>query len=364
MPDLKVAIVGCGKIADQHLLAIRRLGGARVVGVCDRESLLAEQLGERYEVDYRTDDVSRLLYDLKPDIVHITAPPQSHYDLALKCLEAGSHVYVEKPFTVNTDEAVSLLNFAEKHALKVTVGHNLQFAPENMEARALIRRGFLGGSPVYIESYYTYNFLNDSYAIALLGDDAHWVRCLPGQLLHNIISHAVARIAEFLEDTDPQLSIIAYTSPALKRMGEKRLIDELRVHIFDRNNMTGLLVFSSQLSPPVNRFRIYGPKNSLEIDNHHRTLVRLENKSYKSYLNYFMYPMVMAKEHLRCSINNISKFMRCEFHDDSGMTSLIQNFYASVRNKGPLPIRYKEIISTCRIMDRIFEYMANEKMSV
>jgi predicted dehydrogenase len=361
MLDLKVAIVGCGKIADQHVMAIKRIAGARILGVCDQEPLMAEQLAERYGIPFHTDNVARLLSELAPDIVHLTTPPQSHHDLGIKCLEAGCHIYVEKPFTVDTDEALSLINSAIQRERKVTVGHNLQFTLENREARALIRSGFLGGPPVHIESYYTYNFLNDSYAKALLGDESHWVRRLPGQLLHNIISHAVARIAEYLEGTDPRVSVISYTSPALRQMGELQMIDELRAHIFNGANLSALLVFSSQLAPPVNRCRIYGSKNSLEIDNHHRTLTRLENKSYKSYLNYFLYPMVMAKEHLQSSAKNMFRFVRSEFHDDSGLTNLIESFYKAVRNQGPLPISYREIISTCRIMDHLFDHIGKRK---
>ena len=50
-----------------------------------------------------------------------------------------------------------------------------------------------------MESYYCYDLTDPGYARALLGDKQHWVRQLPGQLLHNIISHGIARIAEFLE---------------------------------------------------------------------------------------------------------------------------------------------------------------------
>ena len=47
---LRIAIIGCGKIADQHLLAFRRIGGGEVVALCDREVLMANQLGERFGI--------------------------------------------------------------------------------------------------------------------------------------------------------------------------------------------------------------------------------------------------------------------------------------------------------------------------
>lgn len=357
MNNLRVALVGCGKIADQHMAVVKRISGAQIVGVCDHEKMMADQLADRFGVGFSTNNLKRLLESLKPDIVHITTPPQSHYDLSLRCLEAGCHLYVEKPFTLTTEEAVSIINFAVKRKLKVTAGHNYQYTWENIEARDLVKSGYLGGRPILIESYYTYNFVGDPFALALLGDKEHWVRKLPGRLLHNIISHAVARIAEFMEEDNPFVSVLGYTSPALKAMGEVKIKDELRVNIFDGANMSAMLTFSSQFSPPVNKFRLYGVINSLEVDNFNRTITRMKDKNYKSYARYFAQPILLAQEYFRNSFKNISRFLLARFHDDSGLTNLIEAFYDAVRGQRPLPISYREIILTSRIMDSIFQQL-------
>ena len=360
MTRLRVAIVGCGKIADQHVWAIKRTGLAEVVGVCDSELLMSEQLAERASVPHFAADLGQLIADARPDVVHITTPPQSHYALAAQCLEAGCHVYVEKPFTLNTEEALRLIRLAQASGLKLTAGHNLQFTWESMEARDLVKSGYLGGAPVYIESYYTYNLANPGYAKALLGDRSHWVRHLPGKLLHNIISHGIARIAEFMETDAPIVSAIGYSSPTLRSIGESDVIDELRVHISDGTNMTGSFVFSSQMSPPMNGFRLYGPQNSLLVDNVHHTLIRSRQKNYKSYLNYFVPPVAIAREYLRNSRRNVGRFLRSQFHDDSGMKALTEAFYRSVIDDCPLPISYREILLTSKIMDSIFEQLRRE----
>jgi len=360
MSRLRVAIVGCGKIADQHVAAINRTGLADVVGSCDAELLMAEQLAERSSIAHFSADLSQLIRDARPNVVHITTPPQSHYALTAQCLEAGCHVYVEKPFTLNTEEALCLIRTAQAKGLKLTAGHNLQFTWENMEARDLVRAGFLGGPPVYIESYYTYNFASPGYAKALLGDRNHWVRRLPGRLLHNIISHGIARIAEFMVTDAPVVSAHAYQSPLLQQIGETDVADELRVHVSDGANMTGSFVFSSQISPPMNGVRLYGPMNSLFVDNVHHTLVRSRHKRYKSYLNYFVPPVDYAREYFRNSRRNIGRFLRSQFHDDSGLKSLAEAFYLAVLDEAPLPISYREILLTSRIMDGIFAQLRSE----
>src|SRR3989449_10889923 len=67
---LKVAIVGCGKIADAHASQIQRIKGCEIVGVCDREPLMARQLHERFPVKRYFSDLTELLSDARPDVVH------------------------------------------------------------------------------------------------------------------------------------------------------------------------------------------------------------------------------------------------------------------------------------------------------
>ncbi len=55
-----------------------------------------------------------------------------------------------------------------------------------------------------MESYFPYG-LQDQYGQALLGDRNHWVRALPGKLLHNVISHGVCKIAEYWPDSSPKV---------------------------------------------------------------------------------------------------------------------------------------------------------------
>src|SRR5436189_1143732 len=151
---LRIAIIGCGKVADQHVHAIHRIPDCEIVSLCDRELLMAKQLGERCGVSACFCDLREMLDAASPDIIHITTPPQSHYSLARQCLESGSNVYLEKPFTITAREAESLIRMAERRDLKITAGHNLQFTPETLEMRQLVAQGFLGGKPVHLESQF------------------------------------------------------------------------------------------------------------------------------------------------------------------------------------------------------------------
>ncbi|HTA24090.1 MAG TPA: Gfo/Idh/MocA family oxidoreductase [Terriglobales bacterium] len=354
---LKVGIVGCGKIADDHASQIRRIKGCEIVGVCDREPLMARQLYERFPIKRYFSDVTELLNEAQPDVVHITTPPQSHFDVARLCLERNCHVYVEKPFTLYAEEARTLVALAERKALKMTVGHDDQFSNVARRMRSLVQSGYLGGTPVHMESYFCYDLSDPAYARALLGDKQHWVRRLPGQLLQNIISHGVARIAEFLTSDEPQVIAHGFVSPLLKSMGETELVDELRVIISEEERTTAYFTFSSQMRPSLHEFRVYGPLNGLIVDQDRELLIKLRGAKFKSYADKFIPPANLASQLLGNVRTNVRSFLGNKFHMKAGMKCLIESFYDSIVQDTPVPIPYREILLTAKIMDDIFDQL-------
>jgi len=252
-----VTLIGCGKVADQHVQAIQRISDCVIVGLCDRELLMAKQLGERIGVAECYSNLQKTLATVRPDVVHITTPPQSHFSLARQCLESGTHLYLEKPFTITATEAESLIDFAESRGLKITAGHNYLFTLEMLQMRRLIKAGFLGGPPIHLESYWSYELGDTSYVAPMLGNRNHWVRQLPGQLFHNIISHGIAKLAEFLDDELTEIAATAHQSEQLRSLGAQEVMDELRVLIRDKSGTTAFFTFfySSERTQSTSRLR-------------------------------------------------------------------------------------------------------------
>jgi predicted dehydrogenase len=218
--------------------------------------------------------------------------------------------------------------------------------------RELIKEGYLGGDPVHMESIWCYPFTDPGYAKAILGDNNHWIRSLPGKYLHDILGHGISRIAEFLKTDSPRVFAHGHISPLLKSIGED-IIDELRVIIYDNQNTSAYYSFSSQITPPIKQFRIYGPKKSLIIDNEHQTVIKV-SKNYTYYLNHFISPLSDAHQYLRNAKRNIIKFLKNDFYYESGRKYLIESFYRAISHNEPLPISYREILLTVKIMDEIF----------
>jgi len=354
---LKVAIVGCGKIADAHASQIHRIKGCEIVGVCDKEPLMARQLYERFPVKRYFSDLTALLSEAQPDVVHITTPPESHFEIARVCLEQGCHVYVEKPVTLRADEAQVLVARANERGLKLTAGHDAQFSHAARRMRTLVQSGYLGGRPVHMESYYGYDLGDSGYARALLGDRRHWIRRLPGGLLHNTMSHGIAAIAEFLTSDSPQVIAYGFVSPLLKGIDEREIVDELRVIIYEQECTTAYFTFSSQMRPSLHQFRVYGPKNGLLLDQDQESLIKLRGRRFKSYGEKFIPPVIFASQYLENLISSARTFLASDLHMTSGMKYLIECFYDSITRGTPVPIPYREILLTARIMDAIFDQL-------
>jgi predicted dehydrogenase len=186
------------------------------------------------------------------------------------------------------------------------------------------------------------------------------VRRLPGQLLHNIISHGIARIAEYISGDSLTILAHGFTSPRLRRMGERRLMDELRVTLCDSGGVTAYFTFSTQMRPALHQFRIYGPRNGLLLDQDNETLIQLRGDRFKSYAEHFLSPLVLARQYAGSTWRNVRRFLANDFQPKSGLKYLIDAFYGAIANGTVVPIPYREIVLTAHIMDEIFRQIAPE----
>ena len=99
---LKIGMVGAGHIARVHAESLSRIPDARIVGAFDAVSGKAESMPEQYGgTAYR--DLDSMLAEV--DAVYICTPPKFHREAAVRSVEAGVHVFCEKPLTVSLEDA-------------------------------------------------------------------------------------------------------------------------------------------------------------------------------------------------------------------------------------------------------------------
>jgi predicted dehydrogenase len=340
---LKVAIVGCGKVADQHVEEIAKLPQlARVVGVCDLEPLMAEQLASRFSIAAHFDEFTRLLEELRPDVVHVTTPPQSHLPLARRALDAGCHVFVEKPLALDYEQAVALVEHARRCGRKLTIGYTFLFDPVALAMRELVQDGVVG-DPVHVESYYGYP-LAGPYGKAVMADPSHWVHALPGGLFQNNIDHLLYKLVEFIHDDKP--GILAFGSVGRpQRFGDVRdaLLDELRI-LVRGNATTAYATFSANARPLMQLVRVYGTRNTLHVDYGSRVVTLEPSSKVPGAPGRLVPPFSLARQLVRAGARNVWRFARSEFHYLAGLSHLLRRFYESIRDDAEPPIAYRDML--------------------
>ena len=136
----RIAVAGCGYWGINLVRNFAGLGA--LAAVIDPRSGVAAEFSAKYQVAAR--DWSEALADPAIDAVAIAAPAEQHARMVTEALEAGKHVFVEKPLALRHAEGARLVGEAEKRSLVLMVGHLLQYHAAFIKMRALVREGALG----------------------------------------------------------------------------------------------------------------------------------------------------------------------------------------------------------------------------
>jgi virulence factor len=136
MDRIKVGVVGVGRMGQSHCRVFSSLRYAELVGVCDLNPEAGAAVAQRYQVAYYP-EVDGLLDDV--DAVAIVTPTPTHFGLAMRCLERGIHVLLEKPMTETLAEGQALTAAAEKSACVLQVGHIERFNPAYRELKNVLQ---------------------------------------------------------------------------------------------------------------------------------------------------------------------------------------------------------------------------------
>lgn len=137
---VRVAAIGCGYWGKNLVRNFAELGA--LAAVCDPDRDAARQLASRH--DTRVAELAAVLGDSAITAVAIAAPAALHAELTTRALEAGKHVFVEKPLALTVAEAEQLCVLAERRDRRLMVGHLLQYHPAFIKLRELVRDGTLG----------------------------------------------------------------------------------------------------------------------------------------------------------------------------------------------------------------------------
>lgn len=225
--SVRVALVGAGNIAKWvHLPNLRKIAGVSLHAVCSNNGPRSMSYAKRFGATYSCTDYDEILRDRDVDAVLIASRHQYHCAQALQALQAGKHVFLEKPLAITEDECRQLYRAACATDRQLTVGFNRRFAPYYMEIKNLVARrtgpiivSCRMNSPALSGRFWA---ADPEFGGAVVGEGCHFV-----DLLY------------WLLDSEP-LSVSAYSLPMGKNdpIGENNIAASFRFADGSIGNLT------------------------------------------------------------------------------------------------------------------------------
>lgn len=138
-----LGIIGAGNFTGAMILPVLKKLGANIKSIASSGGLTGTTLAKKYNIANSTTDYTTILDDREIDLVLVTTRHNSHASLVVNALEAGKHVFVEKPLALNGDELERILNIYQRSTTTLNVGFNRRFAPLAVKMKSLLGDGNL-----------------------------------------------------------------------------------------------------------------------------------------------------------------------------------------------------------------------------
>ncbi len=339
---MKAAVIGTGRIAKQHLLCLKELPGVEVAAVCDLWQPLAEAASERYGVGRWYTDHRRMLDEVKPDVVHVTTPPTSHFALAMDALNAGANVVVEKPATVKFDDLTTLRDLATRQKKLLIEDYNYLFNASVQKICRLIDAGEFG-EVTHVEVEICLDILGKGSPFTDR-NVPHACLLMPGGAIADFLSHLASLTWLF---AGPHKSVRTIWQ---KRKQDSPLpSDEMRA-LLDCERATASLLFSAHTQPDVFWLRVYGTKRraAANLFEPRLTVDRLHGGA-KPLMPLFN-GLQEAKDVRRSAIGGLWRKLSGGPGAYEGLWELLRRTYGSLQDGGEPPVSLKQIEDVNRLV--------------
>lgn len=331
---MKVAVFGCGRMGLHHVKAIGVVGVAELVGVADP---YADEKTVRAALPAAVKfyaDAAALLRELKPDIVHVVTPPDTHIAMARLALEHGAHVYVEKPFALSSSEARTLVDLAAQKGLKLCAGHQVLFQHSGQHYQKYLP---MLGKVVQIESYFSFKTVR-RVSGGLMS---------PVEQLVDILPHPIYLMLDALEASasGPAGSPCELKALEVDAEGEVRAL-------LKRGTAMAMVTVTLRGRPIESYLRIVGTNGSLWVDFVLSGITRLLGPG-ASAISAVFNPFIRARQIAFGTVANIYRMLTRKHKSYAGLAELIEAFHRSATDGKPSPVSPYAIAETVRLCELI-----------
>ena len=208
---LKIALIGCGRIAKRHaeLLGLGQVPGARLVSVCDIRSERAAGFGSQFNVPHYT-DFRAMMTEIRPDVAVVLTESGAHADHVTELAGFGRHIVVEKPMALTLDDADRMIRACSQNGVKLFVVKQNRFNLPILKLRNAITSGRFGKlvlGTVRVRWCRTQEYYNN--------DSWRGTWAMDGGVLANQASHHIDMLEWMMGDVE---SVYALSSTALVKI--------------------------------------------------------------------------------------------------------------------------------------------------
>jgi predicted dehydrogenase/nucleoside-diphosphate-sugar epimerase len=334
---LRVAILGGGRMAQKHATAVALQPLAELVAVAD-PFVPTDELKIRFGANIEAfQDARELLDRIKPDIVHIVTPPDSHFPLAQMCLNSGANVYVEKPFAMSAREAAEMMDLADAKGLRACAAHQVLFQRAGQLYQSHLP---IIGNIIHVESYFSFKPVRRR-------PDGGAPLSAVDQLV-DILPHPVYLL----------LSALPNAAEAMPELTALDVHPDGEVRAVIRSGETLCTLIVTLRGRPIESYlRVVGTNGSVEADFILGDIVKLLGPG-ASGPAVVVKPFSQAIQKFCGSAAGLARLLFRRQKSYPGLGELLELFYQSVAEKSAPPISRSAITQTVAICEQIAARLA------
>jgi 2-alkyl-3-oxoalkanoate reductase len=339
--SLRVALIGCGRISQLHIAALKSLSGVEIVALCDLDERRARPIATRHAIPRCYGDAETLMREARPDVVHLLTPPATHLALARIACRHRVHMYIEKPFAASEADARAIVELARDAGVQVCPGHNRLLDPVFVEASRRVRAGEIGRVvSVRAEQGFTYEAAARSAVIP-------WSYAYDWGTFDNLICHPLYLACHFLPDPGkPQVA--GFNIGSVREAG----VEEIRVLLPSAAGI-GEISLSLCSSPEVNRVEVLGTTGRVIADWQTLTVLTQRESRLPPFLTRFTGSLAQAMQLIGSGLSLLTGFSAGAQRRSAGLRNTIEQFYSSIKGTSPSPVPPEEGVLNVRLMDQI-----------
>jgi predicted dehydrogenase len=339
---MKAALIGAGQIARQHLTCLKSLPGVELTAVCDLSPAAAEAAAERYDIRAWFTDHRDMLEKARPDVVHVTTPPTSHFGLAMDSFDAGAHVIVEKPATSTFGELETLVRRAEEAGRHLVEDHNYVF---NHAPQEILRRIGLGqfGAVTHVDVLICLDILGPSgFADP---NSPHPALNLAGGAIADFLPHLASLAHLFVGPHRTAQTVWTKRKPSLLSFDEFRAL-------VDAEHGTAALGFSSSSQPDAFWLRVYGERMQATANLFETRLTFDGPRNVPKPLRPFFNGLDEGKTIRRAALTTLlRKFKGPGAYE--GLWELLARTYRALSDGSTMPVTASHVLEVNRIVEAL-----------